>query len=302
MTKKRRGQTAEPDTDALAEAIASFDMESDKLAKPIKEAAFGSGGYPYDDEMDRDAYEERLQALHIELLKVQDWAREAKERVVIVFEGRDGAGKGGAIKRFTQHLNPRVARVVALSKPSEAERGQWYFQRYIAHLPTRGEIAIFDRSWYNRSMVEPVNGFCTPEETSDFLHEAPAFERMMVRDGVKLFKIFVDIGQAMQLKRLHKRHKDPLRRWKLSPIDFKAVHQWDAYSAAIERMFGATHLDDAPWHVVMGNDKLRARLAIIELVLFRLDYPGKDVALLGSGPDPMICGQGGRFFDQDDHA
>ncbi len=297
MTKKQR-----PSQTRLDKAIANFDLEAKELPKEIKKASLSSGGFPYDEKMDRDAYDERLEKLQIELLKVQSWVKESKERVLILFEGRDAAGKGGAIKRFTQHLNPRTARVVALPKPTEAERGQWYFQRYIPHLPTRGEIVMFDRSWYNRAMVEPVNGFCTPEETSTFLAEVPNFERLLVRDGIRLFKIFIDVGQAMQLKRLHKRHQDPLRQWKLSPIDFKSVHQWDAYSQAIERMFGATHSADAPWHVVMGNDKLRARLAIMELVLFRLDYPGKDHDLIGSGPDPKITGQGGHFFDQDDHA
>lgn len=297
MTKKQR-----PSQTRLDKAIANFDLEAKELPKEIKKASLSSGGFPYDEKMDRDAYDERLEKLQIELLKVQSWVKESKERVLILFEGRDAAGKGGAIKRFTQHLNPRTARVVALPKPTEAERGQWYFQRYIPHLPTRGEIVMFDRSWYNRAMVEPVNGFCTPEETSTFLAEVPNFERLLVRDGIRLFKIFIDVGQAMQLKRLHKRHQDPLRQWKLSPIDFKSVHQWDAYSQAIERMFGATHSADAPWHVVMGNDKLRARLAIMELVLFRLDYPGKDHDLIGSGPDPKITGQGDHFFDQDDHA
>lgn len=297
MTKKQR-----PSQTRLDKAIANFDLEAKELPKEIKKASLSSGGFPYDEKMDRDAYDERLEKLQIELLKVQSWVKESKERVLILFEGRDAAGKGGAIKRFTQHLNPRTARVVALPKPTEAERGQWYFQRYIPHLPTRGEIVMFDRSWYNRAMVEPVNGFCTPEETSTFLAEVPNFERLLVRDGIRLFKIFIDVGQAMQLKRLHKRHQDPLRQWKLSPIDFKSVHQWDAYSQAIERMFGATHSADAPWHVVMGNDKLRARLAIMELVLFRLDYPEKDHDLIGSGPDPKITGQGDHFFDQDDHA
>jgi polyphosphate kinase len=296
MTKKRR-----PAQTRLDKAIANFNLEAKDLPKDIKKASLSSGGFPYDEKMDRDAYNERLEKLQIELLKVQSWVKEGKERILILFEGRDAAGKGGAIKRFTQHLNPRTARVVALSKPTDAERGQWYFQRYIPHLPTRGEIVMFDRSWYNRAMVEPVNGFCTPEETSAFLAEVPNFERLLVRDGIRLFKIFIDVGQAMQLKRLHKRHHDPLRQWKLSPIDFKSVHQWDAYSEAIERMFGATHTAESPWHVVLGNDKLRARLAIMELVLFRLEYPGKDHDLIGAGPDPKIAGQGGHFFDQDDH-
>ncbi len=301
MTKRRRATSppqVRPD-EALDDAIAAFDMDAPDLPKALKKAALGSGHYPYADKLDREVYEIRLEALQIELLKMQAWAKDAGERIVILFEGRDGAGKGGAIQRLTQHLNPRGAHVVALSKPTEAERGQWYFQRYVGHMPAAGEIVIFDRSWYNRAMVEPVNGFCTQAQTETFLREAPAFERMLVRDGLRLVKLFIDVGQAMQLKRLHGRRHDPLRRWKLSPIDFAAVRQWEAYSRAIERMFGATHLEEAPWTVVLGNDKLRARLAVLEHVLFHIPYAGKDADLIGHGPDPAIVGSGGRFFDQD---
>jgi polyphosphate kinase len=278
--------------------LAAFDIRDDDLPDKIDEGALASGGFPYPDKFDRDAYDDLLPKLQIELLKLQTWAIAEKRRVVVVFEGRDGAGKGGAIARFTQHMNPRTARVVALSKPTDAERGQWYFQRYAAHMPTAGEIVLFDRSWYNRAMVEPVNGFCTPEQTEIFLREAPAFERMLVRDGVHLVKIFLDIGREMQLKRLWKRHHDPLKRWKLSPIDYGAAKQWEAYSAAIERMFTATHVDEAPWTVIMGNDKLRARISALRLVLARIDYAEKSKKVVGT-LDRRIVGVGGRFFDQD---
>jgi polyphosphate kinase 2 len=278
---------------------AAFDIRGEKLPEAIAAGALASGGYPYDDKFDEEEYDDLLPKLQIELLKMQAWAAAEKQRVVVVFEGRDGAGKGGAISRFTQHMNPRTARVVALTKPTEAERGQWYFQRYAAHIPTAGEIVLFDRSWYNRAVVEPVNGFCTPEQTEIFLREAPAFERMLVRDGVQLVKIFLDIGREMQLKRLWKRHHDPLKRWKLSPIDYDAPKQWEAYSAAIERMFAATHVDEAPWTVIMGNDKLRARVAALRLVLGRVDYADKAKKVVGK-VDPRIVGVGGRFFDQDE--
>jgi polyphosphate kinase 2 len=292
--KKRR---KEPD--GLAAAIASFSVDGPELPKPIRKHAFRSGGFPYEEKLDRELYDERLPKLQIELLKVQSWARESGERVVIVFEGRDAAGKGGAIARFQQHMNPRSAHVVALTKPSDAERGQWYFQRYVTRMPTAGEIVMFDRSWYNRAVVEPVNGFCTAEESETFLREAPQFEAMLTRDRVHLIKLFLDVGREMQLVRLWRRRRDPLKHWKLSPIDFKAVDQWDAYSTHIERMFARTHTAHAPWSVILANDKLRTRLAAIECVLARLPYAGKDETLVGS-PDPLIVGQDGRFFDQDD--
>lgn len=276
---------------------ADFDLEGPELPKAIRKRAFRSGHFPYRKKLDRDIYDERLPKLQIELLKVQAWMRESGERIVVVFEGRDAAGKGGAIARVRQHMNPRSTRIVALAKPTEVERGQWYFQRYIAAMPTRGEMALFDRSWYNRAVVEPVNNFCSPEETTTFLREAPAFEAMLVRDGVHLIKIFLDVGQEMQLKRLWGRRHDPLKQWKLSPIDFKAVHLWEANSACIERMFEETHRDATPWTVILANDKLRARLAVIELILARLPYPGKDSRLLGE-PDGKIVGAGGHFFSQ----
>lgn len=278
--------------------LAAFDIRAEDLPEAIDEGALSSGGFPYADKLERDTYDDLLPKLQIELLKLQAWAAAERQRIVVVFEGRDGAGKGGTIARFTQHVNPRHARVIALSKPTDTERGQWYFQRYATHMPTAGEIVFFDRSWYNRAVVEPVNGFCTAEQTEIFLREAPAFERMLARDGVHLVKIFLDIGREMQLKRLWKRHHDPLKRWKLSPIDYDAPKQWEAYSAAIERMFEATHVDEAPWTVIMGNDKLRARIAAMRLVLGRVPYEGKSKKVVGS-LDRRIVGTGGHFFDQD---
>ncbi|WP_082980246.1 polyphosphate kinase 2 [Labrys sp. WJW] len=291
MTKKAGKQTDE----ALKRAIAGFRLDDLDLPPEIDEAAFRSGNYPHKEKLKSKTYERDLRALQIELLKAQTWVKEQGERVVVVFEGRDTAGKGGAIHRFTQHLSPRDARVVALSKPTPTEQGQWYFQRYVSQLPTKGEIAIFDRSWYNRGGVEPVMGFCTPEQTDKFLHEAPQFEAMLVRDGVRLFKLFLTIGQAMQLKRLHARYADPLKQWKLSPIDHQAVGKWDDYSQAYDRMLEATDTVDTPWTIIKANDKLRTRLAAIRAVLADLPYPDKDEKLVG-GQDSKIVLSAERFL------
>jgi polyphosphate kinase 2 len=258
-----------------------FDIEAETLPEAITDVAFRSGEYPYGKRMKRKRYERELEPLQIELQKLATWVRERKERVVIVFEGRDGAGKGGTIGRFTQHLNPRQARVVALSKPSDSEAGQWYFQRYAAQMPTAGEIVFFDRSWYNRAGVERVMGFCTPEQTDTLLHEAPAFEGMLVRDGIRLIKLFITIGPEMQMLRLHARWHDPLKRWKLSPIDFEAIPRFAAYSEAFDEMLRRSSTDRAPWHVIRGNDKLRARLNAIRHVLLSIPYDGRDEAAIG---------------------
>lgn len=295
--KKHTHGAVTPPTDEMVAILQHFSLDTPSLPSSIEENALASGGFPYTKKMKRAEYDKLLRPLQIELLKMQSWVKETGERLVILFEGRDAAGKGGTILRLTQHLNPRHCRVVALTKPTDIERGQWYFQRYIAHMPTCGEITVLDRSWYNRAGVEPVNGFCTPEQTEQFLREAPAFERMLVRDGVRFIKIFLDIGQQMQLKRLHDRRHDPLKQWKLSPIDFQCVAQWEAYSLAFERMFAATHLDEAPWTVVLSNDKLRARLAVIAHVLSQLPYHHKDQKIVGV-PDKKILGQGTHFFDQ----
>ncbi len=233
-------------------------------------------GYPYRVRLRRREYEAEKKKLQIELLKVQSWVKESGQRIVMLFEGRDAAGKGGTIKRFTEHLNPRGARVVALEKPSERERGQWYFQRYIEHLPTYGEIVLFDRSWYNRAGVERVMGFCTPAEYLEFLREAPEFERMLVRSGVRLYKFWFSVSREEQLRRFNSRRNDPLKHWKLSPIDVQSLGKWDDYTDAKEAMFFHTDTADSPWLVIKSDDKKRARLNCMRHVLSTLPYPGKD--------------------------
>jgi polyphosphate kinase 2 len=268
-----------------------YTLETDSLHPDIEAMAFASGDYPYDKKMKEKAYLRELHQLQIELLKVQSWARENGERVVMLFEGRDAAGKGGTIKRFMEHLNPRHAHVVALSKPTEAERGQWYFQRYVDHLPTAGDMALFDRSWYNRAGVERVMGFCSEQQVSRFYEEAPEFEHMLVRDGIHLFKFWLTVGREEQLRRFHRRKGDPLKVWKLSPIDFASVGKWDDYTAAKLEMFKETHTAHAPWTVIKSNDKKRARLNCIRVVLNALDYAQKDSGAIGA-IDPKIVGTG----------
>lgn len=277
--------------------LPEFDIDEPDLPKEIERAAFSSGGYPYTKRMRRKDYERDLRLLQIELLKLQRWTRKTGARIVVLFEGRDSAGKGGTIKRFMEHVNPRHARAVALTKPTDVEHGQWYFQRYVAHLPTAGDMTLFDRSWYNRAGVERVMGFCTAEEVSKFLHEAPAFEAALVRDGIHLFKFWLTIGREMQLLRLHARRHDPLKQWKLSGIDLKALTHWNAYTEAREDMFARTHTARAPWTVIRSNDKRRARLNAIRIVLSQMDYEGKDEGIVGE-PDEKIVGMGKDFFDR----
>lgn len=277
------------------EAIKNFILSDPELDPWIEDHALLSGGYPYEDRMSRKLYEKELTALQIELLKLQRSIANTGERIVVLFEGRDTAGKGGTIHRFQQHLNPRHAHVVALSKPSDTERGQWYFQRYIQHLPTAGEMVFFDRSWYNRAGVEPVMGFCSEAQHKLFLEEAPKFEEMLVNDGIHLIKIWLTIGQEMQLRRLHKRRHDPLKHWKISPIDLEAINQWDDYTAVKEKMFKATHQTKTPWTVILSNDKRRARLNAIKLVLSKVDYGSKDLEI-ATAPDPKIVGSSDEFF------
>ncbi|MER5366791.1 polyphosphate kinase 2 [Streptomyces sp. NPDC002722] len=253
--------------------------------------------YPYDHKLGRKAYEKSKRALQIELLKLQHWVKERDERLVILFEGRDAAGKGGTIKRFTEHLNPRGARVVALEKPTERERTQWYFQRYTAHLPAAGEIVLFDRSWYNRAGVERVMGFCTTREYLEFMHQAPGFERMLARDGIHLVKFWFSVSRNEQRNRFMIRQIDPVRQWKLSPVDLASLDKWDAYTEAKELMLFHTDTADAPWTVVKSNDKKRARLEAIRHVLHRFDYPDKDTAVAHE-PDPLIVGPASRLFEQ----
>ena len=245
--------------------------------------------YPYRTRMQRKEYEAEKQKLQIELLKAQSWIKETGQRVVLLFEGRDAAGKGGAIKRFTEHLNPRGARVVALEKPSEAEAGQWYLQRYVRHLPTYGEMVFFDRSWYNRAGVERVMGFCSPADYLEFLREVPEFERMLVRSGVRLCKFWFSVSREEQLRRFNSRRNDPLKHWKLSPIDIQSLDKWDDYTEAKESMFFHTDTADSPWIVVKSDDKKRARLNCIRYFLTTLPYPGKDPAI-ACAADARIVG------------
>ena len=246
-------------------------------------------GYPYDDRMDKDDYEDALEALQIELVKMQSWAADTGQRIVVVFEGRDAAGKGGTIKRFRENLNPRVARTVALSKPSDTERTQWYFQRYIAHLPAAGEVVFFDRSWYNRGVVEKVFGFCTDAERARFFAQVNPFEAMLADEGIRLFKLWLTVGRAEQLNRFLARESDPLKQWKLSSIDVKGLARWDDYTAAISETLERTHTDHAPWTVILTDDKRRGRVNAIRSVLCPLDYAGKDAGALGA-IDPKIAG------------
>ena len=252
-------------------------------------AEFEIGEYPYKKSMDKEEYARHLRELQIELLKVQHWTKETEQRHLLIFEGRDAAGKGGTIKRFMQHLNPRGARVVALSKPSDVERTQWYFQRYVPHLPSGGEIVFFDRSWYNRAGVERVMGFCTKKDVKRFFHEAPQFEDMLVESGINLIKFWLTVTQKEQLKRFKDRETDPLKQWKLSPIDKASLGKWDEYSEAREEMLDKTDNAQAPWTVIKTDDKRRARIAAIQYFLMGLDYPEKDLDVIGT-TDPLILG------------
>ncbi|MEW9920770.1 polyphosphate kinase 2 [Marimonas sp. MJW-29] len=248
-----------------------------------------SSSYPHPERMARKVYEREMEQLQIELVKLQSWARESGTRIACVFEGRDAAGKGGTINRFRANLNPRAARVVALSKPTETEQGEWYFQRYVRHLPTAGEIAFFDRSWYNRGVVEHVFGFCTPEQRSHFFTQVGPFEEMLVDEGIHLFKFWLNVGRAEQLRRMLARESDPLKKWKLSSIDVKGLAKWDAYSEAIKETLTKSHTDHAPWTIVRSDDKRRARLNAIRCVLHAFDYTRKDARALGE-IDKGICG------------
>ncbi|MDU8926867.1 polyphosphate kinase 2 [Alisedimentitalea sp. MJ-SS2] len=245
--------------------------------------------FPHSEKIPRKAYEKDMAALQIELVKLQAWARETGARIAVVFEGRDAAGKGGTIKRFRENLNPRGARVVALSKPTEKEQTEWYFQRYIDHLPSGGEIAFFDRSWYNRGVVEKVFGFCTDDQREHFFNQVNDFERMLVDEGIHLFKFWLNVGQAEQLNRFLKRENDPLKQWKLSWIDVEGLKKWDDYTAAISETLERSHSDTAPWTVVRSDDKRRARLAAIRHVLSGIGYDRKIDKSIGPS-DGAICG------------
>lgn len=258
-----------------------FDLDNALLPDWVGDNAFSSEDYPHDKKLKTKRYEKELYALQEELVKMQYWLEEQQHKVITLFEGRDAAGKGGTINAIRQNLNARAIRTVALSKPSDTESGQWYFQRYIDHFPTTGEMVLFDRSWYNRAGVEPVMGFCTPEQHTNFLAEVPDFEGLIVRNGTFLFKFWLTIGQEMQLKRFHDRRHDPVKVWKLSPIDIKALSMWDDYTKARDVMFEHTHTEHAPWTIVRSNDKKRARLNVIRIILNALPYEGKNEANIG---------------------
>ena len=255
------------------------------------------GSYPYKNLMSRKSYEKQKYDLQVELLKLQAWTKQTGNRVVILFEGRDAAGKGGAIKRFMEHLNPRGARVVALEKPTDEERGQWYFQRYIKHLPSYGEIVLFDRSWYNRAGVENVMGFCSKEEYAEFMRQVPDFERNLVRSGIILLKFWFSVSREEQKRRFKDRESHPLKQWKLSPIDRASMDKWEDYTTAKEKMFFFTDTSDAPWIVVKSNCKKRARLNAMRYVLHKIPYDKKDIKLVGR-IDPLLVGRSNVIYEK----
>jgi len=257
--------------------------------KKLLKLSYLAGDYPYPEKMGLEEYEHEKHLLQTELLKAQNWVRQSGQRIVSLFEGRDAAGKGGTIKRFMEHLNPRAAHVVALEKPTEIERGQWYFQRYIQHLPTRGQMVFFDRSWYNRAGVEKVMGFTTDSDYLEFMRQVPALERMLVNTGLILNKYWFSVTRQEQLRRFHSRQNDPLKQWKLSPIDLQSLDKWDDYTQAKKAMFFHTDTADAPWTVVKSDDKKRARINVMRHFLSTLDYPDKDESIVGT-PDPKIIG------------
>ncbi len=326
-------ETSEADPQALADPGPAADLEpvtdpaefpvADELHKAVEKHAplpkppgkkmrkkkrnaeeirrlFETGEYPYKEKIRRREYEKKKAALQIELLKMQEWVKSTGQKIVMVFEGRDAAGKGGTIKRFMEHLNPRGARVIALDKPSERERSQWYYQRYIQHLPAAGEIVMFDRSWYNRAGVERVMGFCTPNEYLEFMRQTPEFERMLTRSGVLLYKYWFSVTQEEQRRRFKSRANEPLKKWKLSPIDRQSLDKWDDYTEAKEAMFFYTDTADAPWTIIKSNDKKRARLNTMRHFLSSLPYTNRDDKIVGP-PDPLIVGLGSHVVHNSEH-
>jgi len=285
--------SSQDDIDAVRQMLLGNQITPVGLtSRPDDELAadWRTGGYPYKNLMSRKRYEAEKYKLQVELLKLQSWAKETGQRVVILFEGRDAAGKGGTIRRFMEHLNPRGARVVALEKPSDAERGQWYFQRYVQHLPTSGEIVLFDRSWYNRAGVERVMGFCSENEYQQFIHQAPLFERQLVQSGVYLIKFWFSVSRKEQRRRFKERELHPLKQWKLSPIDLASLDKWDDYTKAKEAMFFETDTADAPWTVIKSDCKKRARLNAMRYVLHKLPYTNKELHHIGT-LDTMLVGR-----------
>ena len=292
------------DAAALSKAIANIpSFESTKKRAHSDEelaADWRDGGYPYKNLLSRKSYEKQKYHLQVELLKLQAWVKETGQRVVILFEGRDAAGKGGTIRRFMEHLNPRGARVVALEKPSDVERGQWYFQRYISQLPTAGEITLFDRSWYNRAGVERVMGFCNNDEYLEFMRQAPEFERNLTRSGIHVIKFWFSVSREEQRRRFKERKMHPLKQWKLSPIDLASLDRWDDYTKAKEAMFFHTDTADSPWTVVKSDCKKRARLNAMRYVLHKLPYTNKDLSAIGA-LDPLLVGRAHIVYERGEH-
>ena len=285
---------------ALPEEPGTEESVSSVLDSRVEESGFSNGAYPYKKKIGLREYEEAKNLLQIELLKMQNWVKETGQRVAVLFEGRDAAGKGGTIKRFMEHLNPRGAHVWALEKPSEREKGEWFFQRYIACLPTAGEISLFDRSWYNRAGVDRVMGFCNSAQYLEFMRQAPQLERMLVNDGIHLFKYWFSVSREEQLRRFQSRKGDLLKQWKLSPIDLQSLDKWDEYTDAKEAMFFYTDTADAPWTVIKSDDKKRARINCMRDFLSRLDYPDKDEEVVDLC-DPLIAGPANRIYERDEH-
>ncbi|HKJ16332.1 MAG TPA: polyphosphate kinase 2 [Xanthomonadales bacterium] len=271
-------------TEQRTETLSNIRRDPQAIGKLFKE-----GTYPYNNRIPTTEYREKKARLQIELLKVQSWVKETGQKIVLIFEGRDAAGKGGTIKRFMEHLNPRAAKVVALEKPTDRERGQWYFQRYVEHLPTRGEMLFLDRSWYNRAGVERVMGFCNSHEYLEFMRQAPEFERLLVNSGIRLFKFYFSVTRSEQRRRFEARKTDPLKQWKLSPIDKASLDLWKEYKQAKESMYFYTDTADAPWTIIKSDDKKRARLNAMQYFLASLNYPNKNKRVV-TGPDPLIVG------------
>jgi polyphosphate kinase 2 len=313
-TAERRAVAERMRAKTLAEAAARADMKTPAptLLRKLKEAPPGAngadleealaddwrnGGYPYKYLLSRKSYEQQKYRLQVELLKMQAWVKDAGQKIIVLFEGRDAAGKGGTIKRFMEHLNPRGARVVALDKPTEDERGQWYFQRYVKHLPTAGEIVLFDRSWYNRAGVERVMGFCTEQEYLEFMRQAPVFEQNLVHSGIHLIKFWFSVSREEQRRRFQERESHPLKQWKLSPIDAASQDKWEEYTKAKEAMFFHTDTADAPWTVIKSDDKKRARLHALRFLLHSFPYKSKDPDRIGI-VDPLLVGRAHIVYER----
>jgi polyphosphate kinase 2 len=273
---------------SVSDPFEQFHIDDPELPKAIRKTALASAGYPYAKKLDWDEYLATVKVLQRQLVKLQDHMLKSGERIIMIFEGRDAAGKGGAIKTYLANLNPRYNIHVALPKPNDRESTQWYFQRYVDWFPAGSETVLFDRSWYNRAGVEPVMGFCTPEQTAHFLEEVPRFERMIVNDGIHFFKFWLSIGREMQIKRFWDRHHDPLKVWKLSPVDMEALPRWDAYTRARNVMLEKTDTDFAPWTVIEANDKRRSRINVIRTVLRAMEFKGKDDEAIGEIDDKIV--------------